>query len=168
MSMQRVLVIGNCGSGKSTASVELARRLNLPLIHLDREFWRPGWQQPTDEQWEQQVAAIVAADRWLVDGNYTGSLPMRIARADMVVWLDFPRLFCMWQVLRRVRIHLGRERADCGEGCPERFDLPFLKWVWDYPKRSRRRTLEILAANPQVEQHVFRTRRELYEWISNQ
>ncbi|MEZ5337447.1 MAG: hypothetical protein R3F46_04210 [bacterium] len=166
--MQRILVIGNCGSGKSTASVELARRLRLPVIHLDREFWKPGWEQPADSEWEASVARLLKAEQWVIDGNYTGSLPQRIARADCVVWLDFPRLFCMGQVLRRVMRHRGRERADCGAGCPERFDLAFLKWVWDYPLRSRGRTLEILAANPQVEQRVFRTRRELYEWIGEQ
>lgn len=158
-------MIGNCGSGKSTASVELARVLGLPLIHLDREFWRPGWEQPATEAWEQQVRELIARERWVIDGNYTNTLPLRIERADCIVWLDFPRLFCMGQVLGRVFRQYGRERNDCGEGCPERLDLPFLKWVWDYPKRSRRRTLEILAANPQIRQEVFHRRAELYRWL---
>ena len=163
--MQRVLVIGNCGSGKSTASVELARRLGLPLIHLDREFWRPGWVQPDDAAWQEQMRELVAGGRWLIDGNYTATLPVRMERADCVVWLDFPRTFCIGQVLKRVLRQRGRERDDCGMACPERFDPAFLHWVWDYPRRSRRRTLEILAANPQVLQYVFRTRKDLYLWI---
>jgi len=166
--MQRVLVIGNCGSGKSTASLELARRLSLPLIHLDREFWRPGWVQPDDGAWQEQVRELVAGERWLIDGNYSNTLPLRLARADTVVWLDFPRLFCLLQVLRRVSRHHGRSREDCGRDCPERLDAAFLRWVWDYPVRSRGRTVDILAGSPQVEQYVFRTRRALYEWINEQ
>lgn len=163
--MQRVLVIGNCGSGKSTASLLLARRLDLPLIHLDREFWRPGWVEPSTSEWDMRTRELVQGERWLIDGNYSNSLEQRLARADTVVWLDFPRLFCLGQVLRRVRLFHGKTRADCGEGCPERFDLAFLKWVWDYPSRSRSRTLELKKQYPGLDWQVFHTRRELYQWI---
>jgi adenylate kinase family enzyme len=163
--MQRVLVIGNCGSGKSTASRQLARRLDLPLIHLDREFWRPGWVEPSGAEWDRRTQELVEGERWLIDGNYSNSLERRLERADTVVWLDFPRLFCLGQVLRRVRVQYGRTREDCGVDCPERFDLSFLKWVWDYPRRSRGRTLELQGKYTGLDWHVFRTRRELYQWI---
>ena len=88
--MKRVLVIGSPGSGKSTLATELARRTGLPLIHLDKEHWRPDWIEPTREQWQRQVAELVSRPSWIIDGNYGGSLAPRLARADTVVDLEFP------------------------------------------------------------------------------
>ena len=137
--MKRVLVIGPCGAGKSTLSAQLGRRLDLPVYHLDRLHWQPGWVEGRSEELIEQVAAIAATDRWLIDGNYGGTMAGRLARADSVVYLDFPVLLCFWRALKRIWTWRGQSRPDMTEGCPERFDLEFLLYIlrWNHGPRLR-------------------------------
>jgi adenylate kinase family enzyme len=143
--MERILVIGSPGSGKSTLATELARKTGLPLIHLDQEHWRPGWVEPSKEEWQQQLRALVARDRWIIDGNYSGSLEMRLVRADTVVDLEYPAWLCLWRLLHRIVSTRGRVRPDMAEGCPEQFNLGFVFYTATFPYARRKRTLAKLS-----------------------
>lgn len=142
--MERVLIIGCSGAGKSVLSRRLSAALGLPVIHLDQHYWRPGWVAPDKATWVAQIEAMVAQPRWVMDGNYGGTLPLRLASADLVVFLDFPTWRCVLRVLRRTAAGLGRARADVAPGCPERFDWPFLKFVWSYRRVHRPRVYAAL------------------------
>jgi adenylate kinase family enzyme len=157
---QRILVVGSGGAGKSTFSRALAARLGLPVIHLDRHYWRPGWQATPDDEWDRVVAELAARDRWIMDGNYGGSLAIRIPRCDAVVFFDFPRLPCLWGVVKR-RLATGtRVRPDMGEGCPERLTFEFLRWILNYPRASRPRIAAALATvGPDVQVVTVSNRR---------
>jgi adenylate kinase family enzyme len=133
--MERILIIGSPGSGKSTLARALAAQTGLPLFHLDRLYWRPGWVQPGKPEWRERMAALVAEPRWIIDGNYTGTIDLRLAAADTVVLLDLPPLLCGWRILRRVNGGLGRVRADMAPGCPERLDFGFLRYVLSFRRR---------------------------------
>jgi adenylate kinase family enzyme len=135
--MQRVLVIGSGGAGKSTFAAGLAERLGLPVIHLDALYWKPGWIEPSRMAWEKTVNGLLADERWVMDGNYGGTLEMRLAAADTVIFLDLPRTLCIRRVvLRRIRFR-GRSRPDMTPGCPERLTWEFLRWIWRYPVERR-------------------------------
>jgi adenylate kinase family enzyme len=143
--MQRVLVIGSGGSGKSTVAKEVARRLRLPLVHLDALYWQPGWRATPKSAWEGVVRQLVATPSWVMDGNYGGTLDVRLAACDTVVFLDLPRVTCLWRVLRR-RLEFRRgTRPDVAPGCPERLTWEFVAWVWTYPGRRRPAILRRLA-----------------------
>jgi adenylate kinase family enzyme len=135
--MRRVLVIGISGAGKSTFSRALAVRTGLPIIHLDTEFWQPGWKVTPPEHWRAKVASLVAREAWIMDGNYGGTLDLRLPRADAVLWFDFPRLVCLGRAIKRVLTTHGRVRNDLAPGCPEKFDLEFLRYIWDFNAKSR-------------------------------
>lgn len=135
--MQRVLVIGSGGAGKTTFSLALAKRTGLPVVHLDAHFWRPGWGQPESEDWADQVDRLVAEPRWIMDGNYGGTMAARLAVCDTAIFLDRPRLLCIWRVVkRRVQYH-GVARPDLAPGCPEQLDVAFLRYIWNYPSQRR-------------------------------
>lgn len=142
--MRRVCVIGPCGAGKSTFSRKLAGATGLPLTHLDQVYWRPGWQKPGVGEWPQQVHALISKDRWIIDGNYHSTLDARLARADTVISLDYPRRIYLWRALKRIVLNYGRVRPDSAPGCPERFDLAFLLYLWRFPRDSRPKTLDAL------------------------
>jgi adenylate kinase family enzyme len=143
--MQRILVIGSGGSGKSTVAKEIASRLDLPLIHLDALYWQPGWRAAETSEWERVVRELTAAPCWVMDGNYGGTLDVRLPRCDTVVFLDLPRVVCLWRVLkRRLEFH-RRSRPDVAPGCPERLSWEFVNWIWTYPKRRRPGILRRLA-----------------------
>jgi adenylate kinase family enzyme len=144
--MERVLVIGSPGAGKSTLATEIARRTGLPLIHLDRLHWRAGWVEPDKAEWERQVRALIAGDRWVIDGNYGGTLGPRLARADTAIWLDFPVWLCLWRVVRRALQYRGKNRPDMAEGCPERLNWEFLVYTARFPWSGRKRIVAKLPA----------------------
>lgn len=142
--MKRVLIIGPSGAGKSTLARRLGETLGLEVIHLDAEFWRPGWVETPAEEWKRRVQELIRGERWAMDGNFSGTLPERLEAADTVIYLDFPRWRCFAGVLRRWRKHCGQTRPDMAPGCPEKIDFAFLKWIWNYPRRSRPKTLRLL------------------------
>ena len=164
--MQRVLVIGSGGAGKSTFSARLAERTGLPLIHLDALYWRPGWIEPAKAEWEQTVAILVSTERWVMDGNYGGTLERRLAVADTVVFLDLPRTRCIYQALkRRIRFH-GRSRPDMTPGCPERLTWDFLRWIWRYPVERRPKILQQLSELRTDQQAIiFHTQAEVEAFL---
>ena len=138
--MQRVLVIGSPGAGKSTFSRELARRTGLPLTHLDAEYWRPGWVRPPKAEWEAKVRELISPDAWILDGNYTSTLSLRAARADTVIALDCPRWLCLYRAVRRAWFGQRPDRLDLGQ---EPLNLEFLRFIWSFPAVQRRQLLEL-------------------------
>jgi len=139
--MRRVLIIGCAGAGKSTLARKLSDALGLPLIGLDRVYWRPGWIEPSVAEWREAVSRLVAEPAWVMDGNYSGTF-LRMPYADTLVWLDYPRTVCLRRVLWRIIKGYGRARADLPDGCPEQFDAPFLRFVWNFPAKSRPRIVD--------------------------
>ncbi|SBT68131.1 Adenylate kinase [Micromonospora sediminicola] len=162
--MRRILVVGSSGAGKSTLAGELARRLDLPLIHLDRHYWRPGWTAPAPADFRAEVASLAARPAWVMDGNYAGTLDLRLPRADALMLCDPSRILCLTRVLRRrwTGRAVSDPRADLPDGCPERIDLDLLRHVWRYPRDSRPRVLAAVAAYaPTIPVHRLRGPRDV-------
>jgi adenylate kinase family enzyme len=152
--MKRVLVIGSGGAGKSTFARRLGARLGLPVIHLDRAYWLAGWVEPPKDEWRVKVEEMCAGERWVLDGNYSGTLDVRLAACDTVIFLDLPRALCTWRVLKRAFVYWNRSRPDVAEGCRENLNWEFLLWVWNYPKRSRPKVLARLEEHASEKQVV--------------
>lgn len=142
--MKKILVIGSSGSGKSTFARKLGDLLKIKVIHLDSHFWHPGWIETPKDEWPGVVERLLERDTWIMDGNYSGTLEKRILACDTIIFLDLPRTICLARVLKRRIAYCNRSRPDLAEGCPERLDWEFLKWVWGYPKRTRPGTIELL------------------------
>jgi adenylate kinase family enzyme len=164
--MERVLVIGAGGSGKSTFARVLAERLQLPLIHLDALHWRPGWTPTPPDEWRRVVEGLIARPRWVMDGNYGGTLDMRLAACDSVIFLDLPRRVCVWRILKRRWRHSGRRRPDVAPGCPERVTWEFVRWVWTYRKRRRGGMLERLRTLTGRRVVILSSRREVERFLA--
>jgi adenylate kinase family enzyme len=138
--MRKVLVIGSGGAGKSTFARRLGELLRIEVIHLDRLYWSAGWVETPKPEWAERVAELVRREAWIMDGNYSGTLDLRLKACDAIVFLDMPRLLCLWRVLKRSMIYRRRSRPDMGAGCQEKLDLDFVKfllWIWNYPKRTK-------------------------------
>ena len=146
--MERILIIGSPGAGKSTLSREVARRTGLPLHHLDRLYWKPGWVEPDEQAWRDAVAGLVAGPRWIIDGNYGGTLKLRLARADTVIDLDLPAWLCVAGILRRLIGPQASVRPDMAAGCRERPNREFLEFMI-YTATFRRRVRPRIARNMQ-------------------
>jgi adenylate kinase family enzyme len=142
--MQRVAIIGCGGSGKSTLAQQLGAIVNIDVVHLDRLFWQPGWVEPSKDAWQQVVQSVVAGERWIIDGNYGGTMDMRLNAADTIIFLDMPRSLCLWRIIKRRAQYHGTTRPDVAVDCPEKLDWTFIKYVWKYPAARRPQVLQKL------------------------
>ncbi|UFJ39511.1 AAA family ATPase [Brevibacillus humidisoli] len=116
------------------------------MIHLDSFYWKPGWQATPREEWEEIVTKLAEQDEWIIDGNYSQTLDVRLDKSDTVIFFDFPRSLCLYRVVkRRIQYH-GKTRADMAEGCSEKIDWEFLQWIWNFRKKKRPAILQKLKA----------------------
>lgn len=139
------MILGSAGSGKSTLAIQLGAKLNIPVVHLDNLFWKPGWVSETEEEMDRKVIEAASKDEWIIDGNYSRTIDFRMNLADTIIYIDFNRYLCLYRVIkRRIKYH-GKVRPDLAEGCKEKIDKEFLLWIWNYPKRSRMKTLDKIS-----------------------
>jgi adenylate kinase family enzyme len=142
--MQKVMVIGCCGAGKSTFALQLRERTQLPLIHLDQVYWQAGWVEPSKAAFIQEVTALCQQDRWIIDGNYGSTLEQRLEQADTIIFLDRTRWVCLYRVVKRILQNYGKTRTDMAPGCRERFNWEFLKYVYRFRDEKRPGIMEKL------------------------
>ena len=145
--MRKILVIGSGGAGKTTFAKRLSDIIKIDVIHLDRLYWQPGWVETPKAKWRNIVEDLIKLDSWIMDGNYSGTLDIRIEACDTVIFLDLPPRICLWRVIRRAIEYRNRNRPDMAEGCQERISLEFLFWVWNYQKRTRPKIVELIQNN---------------------
>ncbi len=161
---RRWLLTGSGGAGKSTLARRLATALDLPLIHLDREYWKPGWVETPRDEWRERVAELISGDEWVMDGNYGGTIDMRLARADVVIVMDTPTWKCLARILKRR--WFDSARPDLAPGCPDQLNVEFAWWVLRYQRQSRPRVMRALEAHPDVECIRLRSDRDTEELMS--
>ncbi|HYF64068.1 MAG TPA: AAA family ATPase [Herpetosiphonaceae bacterium] len=149
-------MIGSPGAGKSTFSRRLGQVLGREVIYLDRAFWRPGWVEPASRrEWAAQILDLIQGPAWIMDGNYGGTLDLRLGAADTVIMLDLPAPLCTWRVLRRRIQYHGRSRPDIADGCPEKLSWEFVKYVWRFGRDKRPAMLRRLARLAATKQIIY-------------
>lgn len=135
--MNRILIIGCSGSGKTTLTRQLAERTGLPVISLDEAYFSPGWKEPRSEDWAETVQELAGREKWIMDGNFSGTFQYRVPRADTIIFVDRPTWLCLWRVIKRTLRYYGKVRPGSAPGCPERFDAHFLRYIWRYNATRR-------------------------------
>lgn len=152
---QRVVIIGSSGSGKSTFARRLGDVTGLPVTHIDQLFWRPGWVQSVKAEYIASLSAVVAQERWIIEGVNASTLDLRLPRTDLLIWLERHRLACVWRVGKRVVSNLGKVRPDMAPGCPEKLpDLDFLTYIWTFGERIAPRIEEAIDRHGMRERTV--------------
>jgi adenylate kinase family enzyme len=168
--VRKLAVIGGTGSGKSTVSRQLAQRLGVRHIELDALFWKPGWVEPTAEEFRPIVEAALEPSGWVVDGSYRSKLGTLVFdQADLIVWLDLPlrtKLFRIFRrTLRRVRTSevLWGTNVDTWRGAFLSRDSLFM-WLLKTHFRNRRALPEFLAPYPHVR---LRSQQEVARFLTS-
>jgi adenylate kinase family enzyme len=151
--MKRVVILGRGASGKSTLAMRLGEITGLPVVQLDKVFWRPGLVATPRDEWVDAQALLAANDEWIMDGDLGPSdiVETRLRTADTVIFLDFSLARCAWRAIRR-----SRERAD------------FWWWVLAYRWQSRPVLLKAIANYaPNADLHIFRSPEALRRFVDN-
>jgi adenylate kinase family enzyme len=146
---KKIMIVGNAGSGKTTLAFALHQKVQLPLYHLDQYYWLPDWQRPDFEVFTKIHAELCARDTWILEGIYFKLLPVRMAHADVIIFLDTPRWLCLWRVIKRAIMYAGHVIPGNPQGCKQNLwsmkFVEFLQWVWNFNDRYRENIIQMLA-----------------------
>lgn len=134
--MEKVIIIGCGGAGKSTLALRLGIVLGRKVYHLDALYWKPGWVTTEKAEWKERISQILEEESWIMDGNYGGTMDMRADAADSIIFLDYSTPRCLYGIFKRRIMYHGKTRPDMNEGCPERLDWEFIKWVAQYKRHK--------------------------------
>ena len=166
--MNKIAIIGSGGAGKSTFARQLSDKLLIEVYHLDAILWKPNWVGTSKDEQQQIQQYLVAKERWIIDGNYGGTLDIRLNAADTVIFLDIHRVICLYRAIKRVFQYRNKTRPDMAAGCEEKFDIDFLKWIWDYPNKKRTSILKMLEeVSKEKNVIILCSPKEVNEFIEN-
>jgi adenylate kinase family enzyme len=172
--MNKIIVIGTTGSGKSTIAKKLSDKLNVPHIQLDLLFWRPNWRQSTDEEFFLKIENAIAQPQWILDGNYGKANHLTWKEADTVIWIDFPFWLTFYQNLKRslARAIIRKELWE-GTGNRESFSRMFSKdsiliWLFKtYSSNISRYQARMLAPEyKHINFYRLRSRKEVSDFLN--
>jgi adenylate kinase family enzyme len=148
VGMRRVMIIGQPGAGKSTLARELGAITRLPVFHIDHIHYDRGWAERPGSEKDRLVAEVHAREAWIFEGGRSSSWGERLARADTLIWLDLPLGVRLLRVLRRTARYWGRVRPDLPEGCRERLDPAFLRYIWTTRLSGREKMAALFEGAP--------------------
>ncbi len=164
--MERIMIMGPPGAGKSTLAQNLSKVLGIEALHLDTEFWAAGWNEAPKDQFKKAQEEFLKKEKWIIDGNYRRWLgEKRLEKADTIIHLDFSTWNCLYGVIKRRIIYHGKTRPDLAEGCPEKIDWHFLKFTWNYNRNSTPGIKEAIAGQKGKKVFVLKNRWEVDNFV---
>lgn len=166
--MERIMIIGCGGAGKSTLARKLGEKTGLPVVHLDQIWWEPGnWQHLEKPEFDERLMAELEKPRWILDGNFNRTIEIRLDVCDTVIYLDYPRLICLKNWVGRVIRNWGKARPDMTEGCAEWFDPEMAKWIWEFNRTKRPRYYELLNQAQDKKVVILKSRRQAQKFLDS-
>ena len=159
--LEKVIVIGCSGSGKSTFARKLSAITNLPLYYLDMIWYKPDKTTLTEDEFDKRVSILLQKDKWIIDGDYKRTLEIRLIHCDTVFLLDIPTHIC----LESARSRIGKQRVDL-PWLETEFEEDFKQWICNYQENSLPQILTLLEKHKDGKQIViFKTRKEIDDYL---
>lgn len=164
----KIAILGYSGSGKSTLARTLGELYGVPVLHLDTVMFLPNWRErPKDEQLRIVQDFMDSSSGWVIDGNYSNLLQARrLEESDVIVLMLFNRFSALARVVKRYRRYRGRSRPDMAEGCSEKLDAEFIRWVlWRGRVRSKSDHLRAIRTQHPDKCVVLKTQRQINRYL---
>lgn len=164
VKVQRILVIGCSGGGKTTLSARIAALRDLEFQSLDRDVrWLPGWVERNRAEQRAIISQLAQREHWVMDGSGASSFDIRLPRTELVLWVRVPRHVALLGLMKRVSRYYGSVRPAMAEGCPEPLpDRAFLSYIWNFEKKYAPLFIkQIDQHGPDVPVAVLRSHREM-------
>lgn len=167
----KIMITGYSGSGKSTLCRKLSERYHTPFLHLDTIQFLPGWEVRADTEKQDIIRSFLNEhpDGWIIDGNYRSlSYERRCEEADVILQLLFNRLDCLFRCMHRYHVYRGKNRPDMTEGCNEKLDREFLRWIlWDGRSKEIRQHYQCIREQYPDKVVVIRNQRQLDSYLKH-
>ena len=158
--MKKIIVIGCPGSGKSTFSRALNEKTGIPLFHLDMMYWNADKTTVEKSVFLERLTEVLSRDEWIIDGNYSSTMELRLAACDTVIFLDYPPEICLDGVSKRK----GKPRGDIPwieiEDDPE-----FIEYIKSFVKDQKPKISALLEKYSDKNIVVFKSREEADRFI---
>ncbi|MEK4198612.1 topology modulation protein [Cytobacillus sp. FSL K6-0265] len=170
--MKKIMVIGiSAGVGKSTFARKLGEKLQINVHHLDTLYWLPNWQASSEERFIHLQQDIAKQPVWIIEGNYTGTFSIRTAEADTIIYLELLLLTCLYRIVkRRIQFH-KKSRPDMTNGCQEKIDWAFIKFVVSTYYRRKKKMYErfrtLKKEKPELKVVILRNNGEMEAYLAN-
>ena len=163
--MNKILVLGNSGAGKSSFTSLLAKKLNIDYLHLDKIVYKYNWDSPCFDDLRYEVDNFITKEKWIMDGNFLNNSLNRFQECDTIYFLDINRFVCLISVLKRNKKYKGKQRESRSDFCDEKITFSYLKWVFfDFYRTSRKEIKKILIENSNKKVIVFKNRRQINKY----
>jgi adenylate kinase family enzyme len=172
MKNKKIAVIGCSGSGKTYLTLKLAKKLQLPIYHLDQYAWKPNWQRVDIEALKKIHHELCKKDAWIMEGIYFRLLHERVQAADIIIFLDMSRSVCLWNVIKRSWFNSAKVIEGNPQACVQNIFsfkfLEFLQWIWNFDLKHRSDILHTLQEFEQSKQvYVIQSRQEMNALIED-
>ena len=161
--MQRIMIMGSGGSGKSALAKQLGEISGLPVVHLDKIVLLPNWKLKSKEQTVPLIIEEQDKERWIIDGTSPATMAHRMERADVIILIDFKLCLCYYRGIKRSIKNYGKVRDEVGEGCRDKITWFFLKCIWNFRKR-RQHIIKMMNASGKTVYHL-KTRKQVREFV---
>lgn len=166
-NMKKIAVVGGSGTGKTTLTNNLGRKLNLPIYHIDGIHHLENWKARDTKERDSIILKRANEERWVIDGTYKSTLQERINKADLVIFLDYSTILRLNGILSRYLKNKGKEKPEI-PGCKEKMDWNFIKMVLTWRWTKGKEVKKIIMENKDKKILVFKNRRSLNKWYFNE
>ncbi len=165
--MRRIAVVGCPGAGKTTFCRALSKKIGLPIIHLDTYYHdksQPHFEAKNLRAWQSKIVELAGKEKWIMDGNFGSTFTQRFARADTIIFFDYPRYLCLWRILKRRLQFPSRSRQEMPQDWQEKIDYGFLRYVWKFKQQSRHKIIDALP-DADTDLTVFKRPHDAKEYL---
>lgn len=161
-NINRIAIVGAPGTGKTTLAKNLGKIYKLPILHLDHIHYKENWILRDTEERNKIIIEESQKEKWILDGTFIDTLQERVDKADLVIFLDFPRTTQLKGIFERRIKHMGKKKIEI-----PKLDMSFILYVFTYNKERRKHIVDILSKKEKSKIIVFQKRSDLDNWLRN-
>ena len=168
--MNKVVILGASGTGKTTTCRILGEKLNLKILHLDSVYWKKDWNNINKRDFDIYMKRFLLENKyWAIDGNYSNNkhFTYRLEACDTIIYLDFGIQVSLHGIHERAHRYKHIHRADMAEGCIEGIDQEFLQYVAFYRKKNMLLKAIVKKYENKKRVLIFKSREELNAWANS-
>jgi adenylate kinase family enzyme len=157
--IKRIAIIGSPGSGKTTLSENLGRVYKLPVVHLDSIHYLDNWVLRETKERDKMIIEEAKKEEWILDGTFIDTLDQRLDKADLIIFLDFPRYTDIKGIFSRKMPSIKQKRE------VPKLTLSFIWYVFTYNNAQRKYIIEKLKKCKQDKILTFQKQKNLKKWV---